>query len=72
MSIHWNALLAVFGVALGSAVTVVALMALALRGLSPAVDGPARRSRSATAGTAVCLALAAAIVLAGLWVIVAK
>ena len=72
MSIHWNALLAVFGVALGSAVTVVALIALALRGLSPATDGPARRSRSAIAGTAACLALAAAIVLAGLWVMVAR
>ena len=74
MNIHWDALLSVFVVALGSAVAVVALVALALRGLSPAAvaDGPARRSRTETATAALCLTLAAVIVLAGLWVIVAK
>ena len=73
MNIHWEALLSVFVVALGSAVAVVALVALALQGLRPAAaDGPARRSRAATVTTAVCLTLAAGIVLGGLWVIVAK
>jgi hypothetical protein len=74
MTIHWDALLAVFAVSLGSAVAVVAFVALALLGLSArtvVADGPSARSRlTGTAGAAVCLALAAAIVLVGLWVIV--
>jgi hypothetical protein len=76
MKIHWDALLGVFAVSLGSAVTVVGLVALALLGLSvrtAAADGPSVRLRlTRTAGAAVCLVLATAIVLVGLWVIVAK
>ena len=76
MTIHWDSLLAVFVVSLGSAVAVVTLVALGLLGLSARVavaDGPPRSPRSRVAGTAAAgasLALAAAIVLAGLWVIV--
>ena len=59
MSIHWDSLLAVFVVSLGSAVAVVVLVALAMLGLSAraavrrrAPDvAPPRRSR--VAGTAV-------------------
>ena len=44
MTVHWDSLLAVFLVSLGSAVAVVVLVALALLGLSAraaVVDGPA-------------------------------
>jgi hypothetical protein len=73
MAIHWDALLAVFLVSLGSAVAVVLLVALGLVGLSTRVavaDGPARSRVAGTAAAGVCLAIAAAIVLAGLWVVV--
>ena len=81
MTIHWGSLLAVFLVSLGSAVAVVVLVALAMLGLSDrtaVADGPRttttpRRSRLAgTAAAGACLAVAAAIVLSGLWVVVAK
>jgi hypothetical protein len=70
MTIHWELLMAVFVVSLGAAVAVVALVALALVGLSARV-GPApfsRRAGSVVAGT--CSAAAAMIVLFGLWEIV--
>jgi len=73
MNIHWDALLSVFLVSLGSAVAVVVLVALALVGLSARVavaDGPARSRIAPTAAAGACLVLAAAIVLAGLWVVV--
>ena len=81
MSIHWDSLLAVFVVSLGSAVAVVVLVALAMLGLSagtavadgPRTSTPPRRARVAgTAAAGACLAVAAAIVLFGLWVVVAK
>ena len=81
MNIHWDSLLAVFLVSMGSAVAVVVLVALAMLGLSTrtaVADGPAtsptpRRSRLAgTAAAGACLTVAAAIVLSGLWVVVAK
>ena len=78
--LHWDSLLAVFVVSLGSAVAVVVLVALAMLGLSAravVADGLRTRSpwRSRMAGTAAagaCLTVAAAIVLSGLWVILAK
>jgi len=84
--VHWDSLLAVFVVSLGSAVAVVVLVALAMLGLSARVvvaDGLAtavsrtsvsrRRSRAVgTAAAGACLTVAAAIVLSGLWVILAK
>ena len=81
MSIHWDSLLAVFVVSLGSAVAVVVLVALAMLWLSARAfvpDGPRtsvspRHSRVAgTAAAGACLAVAAAIVLTGLWVVIAK
>jgi hypothetical protein len=74
MSIHWDALLAVFVVSLTSAVAVVVLVALGLVGLSARAavpDGPVRSRAAGTVAAGTCLVLAAAIVLAGLWVIVA-
>ena len=82
MSIHWDSLLAVFVVSLGSTVAVVALVTLAMLGLSARVprvvrsDAPTRHALfSPVSGTAVagaCLAGAAVIVLIGLWGIVAR
>jgi|tagenome__1003787_1003787.scaffolds.fasta_scaffold20742791_2 hypothetical protein len=81
MSIHWDSLLAVFAVSLGSTVAVVVLVTLALLGLSirarrPAAAPVARRRPmiSPAVGTtvaAVCLATAVLIVLCGLWVLIA-
>jgi len=71
--VAWNALLEVFLVSLGSAVAVVVLVGLALLGLSAraaVVDGPSRARIVPTAAAGACLVLAAAIVLAGLWVVV--
>jgi hypothetical protein len=82
MTLHWDSLLAVVAASLGSAVTVVALVALALVGLSartprlvrPGV--PARRPpltpRTGAALAATCLSIAAAIVLLGLQAIVVR
>jgi hypothetical protein len=73
VSIHWDALLSVFLVSLGSAVAVVVLVGLALLGLSAraaVADGPSRSRMVPTVAAGACLALAAAIVLAGLWVVV--
>lgn len=75
MSIHWDALLSVFVVSLGSAVAVVVLVALGLLGLSTravATAGPGRSRTVGTVAAGTCLVLAVAIVVAGLWVIVAK
>jgi hypothetical protein len=75
MSIHWDALLAVFLVSLGAAVSVVVLVALGLLGLSAraaVVEGPGRSRAAGTVAAGTCLVLATAVVLAGLWVIVAK
>ena len=76
MTVHWDSLLAVFLVSLGSAVAVVALVATALWGLSAraavvdAAPGLARRAGAAV--TVACLAAAASIVLFGFWVIIVR
>jgi hypothetical protein len=82
MTIHWDALFAVFAVSLGSAVGVVALVTVALLGLSAraaqaaaphfADRRPALSPAAGTAVAAVCLTAAAAIVLFGLWVLVVR
>ncbi len=80
MLVYWDRLLVVFVVSLSATVAVVVLVSLALLGLSARAvravrpDAPPRHPFvSPTAGTAlaaVCLAIAAAIVLFGLLVIV--
>jgi hypothetical protein len=77
MTVHWGSLLAVFLVSLGSAVTVVALVATALWGLStraPVTDAvaprPARGVGAAVA--AASLTAAALVVLFGFWVIIVR
>jgi len=81
MTIHWDSLLAVFAVSLGSTVAVVVLVTLALLGLStralrpvtaPAARRPLFSPRPGTAVAVVCLASAAAIVFLGLWVLIAR
>ena len=82
MSIHWGALLAVFVTSLAATVTVVALVAAALVGLSARAPqlalldaAPRRRPLPPRVGTAVaaaCLTGAAAIVLVGLWVMIVR
>ena len=82
MTIHWEKLLGVFVVSFGATVAVVALVTLALLGLSARAArlGPSRApARPAlfapTTGTAVaaaCLVAAALVVLFGLWAIVAR
>jgi hypothetical protein len=77
MTVHWGSLLAVFGVSLGSAVAVVALVAVALLGFSarlPVAEatGPRLSRGLGTAVAAACLTGAALVVLFGLWVIVAR
>lgn len=79
MSIDWGSFVVVFVVSFGSAVAVVVLLTLALVGFSARVAASRPDSRPApfspSAGTAVgaiCVTAAAAIVLYGLWVIVAK
>jgi hypothetical protein len=82
MTIHWNALLSVFGVALGSTVAVVVLVTLALLGLSsrrvettgspPAAGRSLFSPRVGTAVAAACLGVAAAIVLFGLSVMIVR
>jgi hypothetical protein len=82
MAIHWENLLGVFVVSFGATVAVVALVTLALLGLSPRAarlgpaEAPARPALfTPTAGPAVaaaCLVAAALIVLLGLWAIVAR
>ena len=77
MNVHWDALLAVVGVSLGSTIAVVTLVTVALVGLSARAAGPtgARPPLSPAVGTAVaavCLAAAAAIVLFGLGVLVVR
>ena len=82
MSVKWGLLFDVVGVASASTLAVVALVALALRGLSArppriaCVGAPAPRVRLSprvgSALAAVCLAVAAGIVLVGLWTLVAR
>jgi hypothetical protein len=82
MTIHWDSLLAVLAVSLGSTVAIVVLVTLALLGLSirarrPAAAPMARRPPAispavGTAVAAVCLAAAALIVLFGLWALIAR
>jgi hypothetical protein len=87
MNIKWGQLFDVFAVSLGSTLAVVVLVSLGLLGLSARAARPvalvaaqagnaARRAPfSNSAGTAVavvCLAGAAAIVLSGIWVLVAR
>ncbi len=79
MKINWDALLAVFAVSLGATAGVVTLVAVALVGMSaraphlvPADAGHRPLPpRTGTAVAAVCLTLAVAIVLFGLWTLVA-
>lgn len=79
MKINWDALLAVFAVSLGATVGVVALVSVALVAMSARaphlvpVDAGHRplSPRTGTAVAAVCLTIAAAIVLFGLWTLVA-
>lgn len=78
MNIAWNSLLVVFVVAFGAAVAVVVLVSLALIGLSAA---DAAREGDATpmlfspatgrAVAGICLAAASAILVYGLWIIIA-
>jgi hypothetical protein len=76
MSIAWGSLGLVAIVSFAAAVVVVALVSFAIVGLAaraPQVDGP-EPALSPAAGTAVgvvCLVIAAAIVLYGLYIIVA-
>jgi hypothetical protein len=82
MTIHWEKLLGVFVVSFGATVAVVALVTLALLGLSARAarlgpsDAPARPALFSppvgTAVAAVCLVAAALVVLFGLWAIVAR
>jgi len=84
MNIHWDALLAVVAVSSVSTGAVVVLVTLALLGLSARAADPVtataatagRRPFSSpaagTAAAAVCLIATAAIVLFGLWVMVAR
>jgi hypothetical protein len=82
MKIQWDSLLTVFAVSLGSTVALAVLVALALLGLSaravrvgPVDAAIRRRVLSPAAGTAlagVCLTAAGAIVLFGLWTLVAR
>jgi hypothetical protein len=77
--INWTALLTVQLVSLGATLAVVTLVSLAVLGLSArgAASTPGRQAtplsaRYGTAVGAVSLAVAAAIVLFGLWQIVAR
>ncbi len=79
MRIDWASLLVVFVVSLGSTVAVVALVTLAMLGLSARAAGPHVPTRpplfSRSTGTVVggcCLTAAALILLLGLWEIVAR
>jgi hypothetical protein len=75
MTIHWESLVAVFAVSLGSTVAVVGLVTLAMLGLSARTAAPGGTGGRPAAGTAVavtCLGAAALIVLLGLWAIVAR
>jgi hypothetical protein len=82
MTLHWDSLLAVVAASLGSTVAVVALVALALVGLSARTPRlvragvPTRRApltpRAGTALAATCLTIAAAIVLLGLEAVVVR
>jgi hypothetical protein len=81
MTIHWDSLLAVLAVSLGSTVAIVVLVTLALLGCRP---GPAARcgihgppaagnlTRDGTAVAAVCPAAAAPTVLLVLWALIAR
>jgi hypothetical protein len=77
MHIAWGSLGVVFVVSFGSAVAVVVLVTLALVGLSsraPVTAGRTRSGMSSGTGTALaalCLMAAAAIVLFGLYTIIA-
>ena len=70
MSIHWEALLDVFVVSLGATLAVVVLVTTGLLGLSARRATLSAASGAAVAGS--CLAAAAAIVLFGLWVMIAR
>ena len=77
--INWASLLTVQLVSLGATLAVVTLVSLALLGWSargaastPGRHAPTLSARSGTAVSAVSLAVAAAIVLFGLWQIVAR
>jgi hypothetical protein len=83
MTIHWDALLTVVAVALGSTLAVVVLVTLALIGLSARAvgvtrptAGPTRRPplspKGGTVVAVVCLGAVAAIVLFGLGVMVVR
>jgi len=76
MDIAWGSLLVVLIVSLGASVLVVALVSFALVGLGArnvSPDGPSSplSAGTGTAVAAVCLVAAAAVVLYGLYIIVA-
>jgi hypothetical protein len=78
MTIHWGSLLTVFAVSMSSTIAVVVLVTLALLGLSARTPPPASTQHplfSPLAGTAVasaCLTTTTAIVLFGLWTMIAR
>jgi hypothetical protein len=78
MTIHWGSLLTVFAMSMSSTIAVVVLVTLALLGLSVRTTPRVfiRHPRfSPAAGTAVasaCLATTSAIVLFGLWTMLAR
>jgi hypothetical protein len=79
MTVHWGSLLAVFAVSLSAAVAVVFLVTMGLLGLSARtlrVEQPGARVRfsrhTGMVVAAACIGAASAIVLLGLWAIVAR
>jgi hypothetical protein len=79
MTIHWGSLLTVFAVSMSSTIAVVVLVTLALLGLSARNTPPPASTQhplfSPAAGTAVasaCLTTTTAIVLFGLWTMIAR
>jgi len=81
--INWGALLTVLLVSIGTTIAVVTLVSVAVRGLSAREAGHAAATtaehhvntlsaRSGSIVGATCLVVAAAIVLFGLWEIVAR
>ena len=72
MKIDWSALITVSVVTLGSAMLLVSIVALAIRGFAVSADRVAagHDGGAARAAGVACVALAAAVVLFGLYLIV--
>lgn len=73
MTVHWASLLGVFAASFGATIAVVVLVTLSLLRLSARVPdrGPGWSPVAGTTVAGACLAAAAAIVLFGIWAIVA-